>query len=63
MIPQEELIIIDDLIVKNLNFPDEDIITLIGEGYYKIYKNDIDNLLAKYRNKPYFNKETMKLIR
>ena len=63
MIPQEEFILIDDIIIKHIDLPDEDIIALIGEGYYKIYKVEIDNMIAKYRKEPYFNKETMKLMK
>lgn len=63
MIPQEELILIDDIIVKNKDLPKDDIIILIGEGYYKIYKAEIDNLISKYKGETYFDDHTMKIIR
>lgn len=49
MIPQQELINIDDLIIKNINLSDEDIIKLIGENYYQFYKNEIDMLIYIYK--------------
>ena len=49
MIPQQELINIDDLIIKNINLSDEDIINLIGENYYQFYKNEIDMLIYIYK--------------
>ncbi len=50
MIPQQELINIDDLIIKNINLSDEDIIKLIGENYYQFYKNEIDMMIYIYRH-------------
>ncbi len=49
MIPQQELINIDDLIIKNINLSDEDIIKIIGENYYQFYKNEIDMLIYIYK--------------
>lgn len=49
MIPQQELINIDDLIIKNINLSDEDIIKIIGESYYQFYKNEIDMLIYIYK--------------
>lgn len=62
MIPQQDLIIIDDLIIENISLSDEEIINLVGKGYYNFYKSEIDNLIAMYRNEPYFDIETHKII-
>ena len=60
MIPQQELINIDDLIIKNINLSDEDIIKVIGESYYQFYKNEIDMLIYIYHYIYKYNDITVK---